>query len=151
MSSRDLNDLLPPARKRARALVAAAREAGIELLITSTLRTFEEQAELYSRGRRGIPGEKWVTKAKPGQSWHNYGLAFDVVPLVNGKAIWNSPHWARIGELGEMCGLAWGGRWRRFRDLPHFEYRPHLSLREALDRHDKGEPLFTRAELEKWG
>jgi hypothetical protein len=41
--------------------------------ITDTLRTFQEQEMLYANGRTK-PG-KIVTKAKPGQSYHNYGLA----------------------------------------------------------------------------
>lgn len=45
--------------------------------ITHTLRTFEEQAELYAQGRTK-PGKR-VTNAKPGFSFHNYGLAcFDI-------------------------------------------------------------------------
>jgi peptidoglycan L-alanyl-D-glutamate endopeptidase CwlK len=38
---------------------------------------------LYAIGRTK-PGKK-VTKAKGGTSYHNYGLAFDIYPFINGK------------------------------------------------------------------
>jgi peptidoglycan L-alanyl-D-glutamate endopeptidase CwlK len=89
------------------------REAQIDILVICTLRSLEEQATLYAQGRTA-PGAK-VTNAKPGTSAHNYGLALDVVPLVNGKPDWNfdprnvSPIWAKVGELGQAAGLEWFG------------------------------------------
>lgn len=48
-------------------------------------RSNERQAELYCLGRT-LPG-RIVTNAMPGQSFHNYGLAFDWAPLrINDKA-----------------------------------------------------------------
>jgi peptidoglycan L-alanyl-D-glutamate endopeptidase CwlK len=91
--------------ERAHQLVELAEAEGIEILITSTMRTFEEQAELFAIGRTK-PGDI-VTNAKAGESWHDFGLAFDVVPLVNGKAVWDSPFWKRIGELEKQVGLFW--------------------------------------------
>ncbi|MDP2606152.1 MAG: M15 family metallopeptidase [Deltaproteobacteria bacterium] len=90
---------------KAQQLVESAHVAGIEILKTSTLRPLEEEAEIFAIGRTK-PGKK-VTNAEPGKSWHNFGLAFDVVPLVNGKAVWDSPFWKRIGELGKQVGLFW--------------------------------------------
>ena len=46
-----------------------------------TLRTFAEQDVLYAQGR-SKPG-KVVTNAKGGQSYHNYGLAIDIVLLID--------------------------------------------------------------------
>jgi peptidoglycan L-alanyl-D-glutamate endopeptidase CwlK len=46
-----------------------------------TLRTIAEQNELYAQGR--TKAGKIVTNAKGGQSYHNYGLAFDIVLLVD--------------------------------------------------------------------
>ena len=54
---------------------------------------------------------------------HNKGLAFDVVPMNRGQRLlpqWASPHWKKLGEIGEQLGLAWGGRWKK-PDRPHFE------------------------------
>ena len=51
--------------------------------IAQGLRTFAEQDALYAQGRTK-PGAK-VTNAKGGQSIHNYGLAVDIYPVINGK------------------------------------------------------------------
>ena len=52
------------------------------------LRSSARQAELYAQGR-SKPG-KIVTNAKPGQSWHQYGLAIDFCLIIDGKeASWN--------------------------------------------------------------
>lgn len=75
------------------------------------------------------PGGQKVTKAGAGESWHNWGRALDVVPRRDGQLVWGTSGedgelWARIGRLGELAGLSWGGRWERFRDFPHFELLP---------------------------
>ena len=98
MASLNLDDLHPLVANTAQQLVELAEAEGIEILVTSTLRTFDEQAYLFAIGRTK-PGDI-VTNAKAGESWHNFGLASDDVPLVNGKAVWDSPFWNRIGELG---------------------------------------------------
>jgi peptidoglycan L-alanyl-D-glutamate endopeptidase CwlK len=134
-----LEDLHPVLTQKARALIAAARQEQIELLVTSTLRSIDEQARLYALGRIS-PGGR-ATNAKPGQSWHHYGLAFDVVPLVAGKPVWSAACWNRIGALGRSLGLVWGGDCRALRDRCHFEYHPGLDLAAARRR------LLNRQEL----
>jgi peptidoglycan L-alanyl-D-glutamate endopeptidase CwlK len=94
-------------------------------LVTSTYRSTAEQNALYAQGRTK-PGKK-VTNAKGGQSFHNHRLAYDVVPLRNGKPVWGTTGedgklWQRVGELGEAAGLEWAGRWTKFREFPHFQY-----------------------------
>ena len=59
----------------------------ITLRITMGYRTIKEQNDLYAQGRTK-PGNK-VTNAKGGQSFHNFGLAVDLVELVNGQPNWN--------------------------------------------------------------
>ena len=140
MPSRNLEDLHPTVANLARRFIDLARTEGIEILVTSTLRTFDEQAELYAQGRT-LPGKR-VTNAKPGESWHNFGLAFDVVPLLNGKAVWNSPFWGRIGELGKNVGLLWGGDFTSLKDLPHFEFHPNLDLAEANRRRENNQDFL---------
>lgn len=120
INSRDITDLMPEVAAMAAALVAACEAAGIQLVITSTYRDSESQDQLYSIGRTQ-PG-RIVTRARGGQSLHNYGVAFDVVPVIAGKAIWNDMAlWQRVGRLGESVGLEWAGRWQRFREYPHFQ------------------------------
>ena len=57
--------------------------------IAQGFRTFAEQDALYAQGRTK-PGAK-VTNAKGGQSIHNYGLAVDIVLIIDGKiASWDT-------------------------------------------------------------
>ena len=123
-NSRSLDDLLPPVRSRAQAFLAACKQEGIDILVTSTYRDLESQAALYAQGRTA-PGKR-VTNAKPGQSYHNWRVAFDVVPLVLGKPVWDDrhPHWQKAGEIGIALGLNWYGRpGAPFREMPHFQMK----------------------------
>ena len=127
INSRSLDDLVPPAKQRAEAFIAAAEAKGIDLLVTSTYRDNESQDALYAQGRT-TPGNV-VTRAKAGQSWHNYRCALDVVPLVNGKAIWDDQAmWKQVGEIGKSCGLEWAGDWVTFKEYPHFQYTGGMTL-----------------------
>jgi peptidoglycan L-alanyl-D-glutamate endopeptidase CwlK len=127
INSRSLDDLVPPAKQRAQAFIDAAKAKGIDLLVTSTYRDNESQAALFAQGRT-TPG-KVVTNAKPGQSWHNWRCALDVVPLVNGKAIWDdNALWLQVGKIGKAAGLEWAGDWTTFKEFPHFQYTGGLTL-----------------------
>ena len=126
-NSRDLKDLLPVVAAKAGAFVAACRAAGIDVLITSTLRDNEAQNALYAQGRTS-PG-KIVTNAKAGQSWHNHACAFDFVPVVHGKAMWDDARtFERCGKIAESVGLEWAGRWSSFKELAHCQYTGGLSM-----------------------
>ena len=116
-------------KERAERFIAACKAAGIDLLITSTYRDNESQDALYAQGRTA-PG-KIVTKAKGGQSFHNYRCAFDVVPLVHGKPVWDDEAlWVRIGQLGKQIGLEWAGDWVTFKETAHFQYTGGKSLKQ---------------------
>ena len=124
VSSRDLNELHPAVKRRALAMISACDADGITLLITSTYRDNASQNALYAQGRNGKPGPV-VTNAKGGQSLHNWRLAFDVVPLINGKPVWSTSGeagklWRKIGAIGNTCGLEWAGDWKRFPEYPIF-------------------------------
>jgi peptidoglycan LD-endopeptidase CwlK len=123
MSSRNLNDLRPEVRPQVDAFLAACSSAGLNVLVTCTLRSNDEQTALYAQGRTA-PGHI-VTDAPAGRSAHNYGLALDVVPMVNGKPDWNGhdPIWFKIGQLGQNAGLTWlGAPGSEFPEMPHFEH-----------------------------
>lgn len=128
INSRKLEDLLPQVRTRVEAFLKAADEAGIDLLVTSTYRDNASQDALYAQGRTK-PG-RIVTNAKAGQSFHNYRCAVDVVPVRNGKPVWDSkdPVWQTVGRLGKAAGLEWAGDWKRFKEFPHFQYTGGLTL-----------------------
>jgi len=126
--SRDLNHLRPDVKEKAEKFLSIASNMGIDVLVTCTYRSNEEQKVLYAIGRTA-PGRK-VTNALPGESKHNNmeggapaSLAFDVVPLVMGKPMWDAsnPVWKVLGGIGKSVGLSWAGDWKRFKEYPHFE------------------------------
>lgn len=131
INSRDLNELHPDVKRRALAFISACDADGITIIITSTYRDAESQNALYAQGRT-VPGQK-VTNARAGQSFHNYRVAFDVVPVVNGKPVWSTSGasgqlWQQVGAIGKSCGLEWAGDWKTFREYPHFQYTGGLKL-----------------------
>ena len=128
INSRSLDDLIPQARTRVDAFIASCKASGIDLLVTSTFRDNASQDALYAQGRTA-PGNI-VTNAKGGQSFHNYRCAVDVVPLVNGKPVWDSsnPLWAQVGAIGKASGLDWAGDWKSFKETAHFQYTGGLTL-----------------------
>ena len=84
---------------------------------------------MYAQGRTK-PG-KIVTKAKAGQSFHNYKCAVDVVPLINGKPVWDDTMlWSQIGGLGKQVGLEWAGDWKGFQEYPHFQYTGGKTIKQ---------------------
>jgi peptidoglycan L-alanyl-D-glutamate endopeptidase CwlK len=129
--------LHPKIRDKAREFLVKAEKAGYKLRITSGLRTYAEQNALYAKGR--TTAGSIVTNAKGGQSNHNFGTAFDVVPIVNGKADWNSKDWDKIGEIGKSIGFAWGGDFRNFSDKPHFEMQFGLTLAQLRKKYESGD------------
>lgn len=121
-----------------------------------TLRTFAEQDALYAQGRTRLfdsNGRRLgvVTKAKGGQSIHNYGLAFDIVLLKdtdnNGtfeSASWETnidfdkdgrADWMEIVNIFKRHGWVWGGDWKSFKDRPHFEKTFGHTWRTLLPKH----------------
>jgi peptidoglycan L-alanyl-D-glutamate endopeptidase CwlK len=121
-----IEELHPKVQSLCLKLIQKCKEAGIEIKITSTYRSIEEQNRLYAQGRTA-PGQK-CTNAKGGQSYHNYRVAFDFVPIINGEPNWNDRYFYKVGSIGESIGLEWGGRFKTILDLPHFQYRGGLTL-----------------------
>jgi peptidoglycan L-alanyl-D-glutamate endopeptidase CwlK len=109
-------------RVRAAAEVLAAN--GTFLLVVSGLRTAAEQDALYAQGRTA-PGHI-VSNARAGQSMHNYGLAVDAVPYLQGETgvlNWspNTPQFRAMVAALEARDLVWGGSWKSFPDDDHFQ------------------------------
>lgn len=94
------------------------KRLGIDLHVVQALRTIEEQNALYAKGRTAQGSI--VTNAKGGDSYHNYGLAFDVAPFVNGKLDYNIK-WEPVAAIGKEHGFKWGGDFKSIKDKPHFE------------------------------
>jgi len=104
---------------------------GITIRVTQGLRSWSQQMGLWLQGRDShgnvVDPKKIVTKAAPGHSWHQYGLAVDVAPFTTTASgdlpDWNVNHpvWQRIVAVGTSLGLEAGAQWRTFPDWPHFQ------------------------------
>jgi hypothetical protein len=117
----DLNSLHPYFRDRIINLINSCKAQGIELAIVESYRTRAKQAEYFGMGRK-------YTRSRGGKSKHQYGLAVDVVPIVDSIPVWDDVHlWRKIGIAGEKLGLRWGGRWRAPYDPAHFEWAGGVS------------------------
>ena len=132
-NSRRLEDLHVKVRAKAELFLGKCEAEGIDVLVTCTWRDDEAQDALYAQGRMR-PG-KIVTKARGGESFHQYKVAFDIVPLRNGKCVWGTKGedkklWVHLGELGESVGLEWAGRWKGFPEFPHFQFTGGLSIED---------------------
>ena len=132
MPSRDILDLCDDLKPLCRDFIAQCDKAGITVILTTTYRSNMEQDALYCQGR-SAPG-KIVTKARGGQSKHNYVLAkkpdshaFDFAIAKQYKSPsaglnWDTKHadWKKAIEIGEKIGLVSGSRWK-FADYAHME------------------------------
>ena len=127
VNSRSLTDLNPKVAALCSEFINRCKAEGIDVIITSTYRDKESQDALYAQGRT-TPGSK-VTNAKGGQSFHNWKVAFDFCPIVNGKAAWNDTKlFTKCGIIAEEVGLEWAGRWIKFKELAHCQYTNGLTL-----------------------
>jgi peptidoglycan L-alanyl-D-glutamate endopeptidase CwlK len=130
--------------------ICKALTGKVRCRFSHTFRTFKEQKDLYAIGRNGDRRRR-ITNAKPGLSYHNYGLAIDIVLLIdnNGDGIYEQASWDTLADFDKdkmsdwseivtifkSYGWAWGGDWNRFKDEPHFEKTFGYSVRQLLTRH----------------
>jgi len=128
----NLEGLHPTVKQAAEKLLEECKRRNINVVITEGYRSFERQAELYARGRT-TPGNI-VTNARPGESYHNYGLAIDyALKDKNGKVYWNvDKDWLSVAEIGKSLGFSWGGDWKGFKDYPHLEMTFGLTIKDLL-------------------
>lgn len=96
----------------------------IKLKIVDGFRSFAEQQSYVDRG---------LPAAKPGYSYHNYGLALDVEPT-------NSSDWTTIGKIGESLGFRWGKYFKNPKSEPwHFDWGNIApSTQELKNRYENG-------------
>lgn len=149
--------LHPKLRQEARSIYAEicdALKGKAMCRFAFTYRTTQEQDALYAQGRTK-PGAK-VTNARGGFSFHNYGLAVDIVLAVdtdgNGSyetASWNTSmdydgdgkaDWIEVVTIFKQYGWDWGGDWK-FYDAPHFQKTFGLSIRDCIALNKAGKTM----------
>lgn len=124
-------------------VLAACRARGADYFLISGYRSFPEQASLYFQGRTK-PGKK-VTNAKPGESFHNYGLAVDCCRDANVlreglQPDWDLASYKILQEEAERVGLESGMSFKTFREGPHIQFRlpAGVTLRQLKDLFEIG-------------
>lgn len=135
-TSTSLSALHPYVATLARSFLDLCAASGISVRIIVTFRSWYDQDVLYSQGRTSAGAI--VTDAMGGDSYHNWGLAFDCAPVVNGVIAWSdTDRFNQMGRLGQQVGLEWGGHWTTFNvalvDMPHFQFTYGLSTEQLLN------------------
>lgn len=132
-----IDTLEPSFKPKIEVLLHELELQGIKCLVTSGRRTIDEQNKLYNQGR--TTSGPIVTKAKGGQSPHNFGMAADLCPLtVGNKLWWDAPDdiWHAIAATAEKNGLVAGYHFKSFVDAPHIE-DAHWKEQQALWKEGK--------------
>lgn len=117
---------------------------GVRLRFSYTYRTPEEQDKLFKQKPK-------VTNAKAWQSVHQYGLAFDIVLLLDKnnddvfeEASWDIfkdfdkdkiADWMEVTNYFKSQGYEWGGDWK-FKDNPHFQKTFNLTWQQMKSKID---------------
>jgi len=124
VTSQRIATLHPLIRTKVYSFIKQCKAKGYNVRITEGLRSFDRQRKLYIQSR--LNNKPKVTNAKAGHSYHNYGLAFDVITYHSGckqninNCIYNTP--PAVVTIAKSLGFSWGGDWKTFKDKPHFQY-----------------------------
>lgn len=134
----------PQFRKRLDAVLDELHAKQIPLQVFETVRAPSRQEALYARGRdpNAVDFGRKVTNARAYQSAHQYGLAADLVFLVDGKWSWEPPPrmasaWSVYHTIAEAHGLK-----------PLTFEKPHVEMRGFSWRDMDPGPEETRAWLQ---
>jgi len=130
-TSTDISSLDTYVSQLARKFLALTAANNMDVRITTAFRSWDEQDRLYAQGRT-TPGSV-ITNARGGESYHNWGLAFDAAPFENGAVSNDLEKFKQMGRLGVQAGLEWGGNFKDIVDLPHFQYTYGLSTEDLLN------------------
>lgn len=117
-------------------------EKGIFVGVAQAYRSSHEQNLIFAQGRNtaqlrangiydiaGKPGPI-VTRAKGGQSNHNFGVAVDLFRFSKhgDQAIFDRDEkFLEIAKAMKKRGMEWGGDWTSFEDNPHFQLYDRVS------------------------
>lgn len=139
-SEKNILTLVPKAQEAARLWLKACIDSGLHIKIISGNRTYEEQDLLFAQGRS--KSGKIVTKAKGGQSNHNFGVAWDFAIFTrDGAYITSGSDYTKAGKIAEGLGLEWGGSWKGFEDEAHIQLKTGKTMAEMRELIAAGKPV----------
>ena len=121
LNSRDIDLLRPDVAANCHLWVERCRAAGLNVLVTNTVRDREYQAYLYEQGRTRPGG---IVTNSPVPTFHadTSGLAFDFCKNVKGHEYDDKDFFREAAAIAKEMGFSWGGDWRSFVDLPHIQW-----------------------------
>lgn len=108
-------------------LVSRLKKMGVPVFAHCVYRSDEEQNSLFVRGH---------SKAKAGQSPHQYGMAVDIIHGTKGWEL-TRKQWEIIAHVGDEIArsigvhIRWGGDWDGDRTTTHDQWDPaHFELQD---------------------
>ena len=121
LNSRDIDLLRPDVAANCHLWVERCRTAGLNVLVTNTVRDREYQAYLYEQGRTRPGG---IVTNSPVPTFHadTSGLAFDFCKNVKGHEYDDTDFFREAAAIAKEMGFSWGGDWKSFVDLPHIQW-----------------------------
>jgi peptidoglycan L-alanyl-D-glutamate endopeptidase CwlK len=144
-SEQNIASLHIKAQELARQFMLKATTGSMIVRIISGNRTYEEQNKLFAQGRFGNP-PPIVTKARGGQSNHNFAIAWDIGVFTkegkylpgNNKA--EEKEYDKIFDLVKDLPIEWGGNWKSIVDRPHYQVPTGKPVSEVRALFEAGSP-----------
>lgn len=121
LNSRNIEHLRPDVAANCRVFLDLCAAQGLKVLVTNTVRDDEYQAYLYAQGRTR-PGSIVTNAKKPSFHSDKAGLAFDICKNVKGQEYSDKAFFKACAAIGKAMGFEWGGDWKGFVDMPHFQW-----------------------------
>lgn len=121
LNSRDVSLLRADVAANCRLWQRLCKDDGLDVLVTSTVRDTEYQAQLYAQGRTK-PGSIVTNLAVPTFHRNGIGLAFDFCKNVKGHEYDDISFFERAAAIAKRMGFTWGGDWKSFVDRPHIQW-----------------------------
>ena len=127
---RILYGLDPVVANRVEKALRVLEMLGYDCLLTDGRRTAEEQDALFAKGR--TEAGDVVTYVKGQESFHVWGVAFDLVPVFFGFLQWNNiKKYEQIAKILQGLGFQWGFKMWGF-DYGHFQYTQGLTIEDFI-------------------
>ena len=121
LNSRDISLLRSDVAANCRIWLKRCDAAGLNVLITNTVRDKEYQEYLYAQGRTR-PGSIVTNGRTPTFHSDKAGLAFDFCKNVRGHEYDDPTFFRGAAAIAKEMGFSWGGDWKSFPDSPHIQW-----------------------------
>lgn len=140
--SRDVKYLREDVRVNAKIFLDLCKEAGLNVLITETVRDKAYQEYCVSQG--------WAAKTATVPTFHSVeaGLAFDICKNVKGYEYDDAEFFKKASAIGKKIGFSWGGDWKSFVDRTHFQWDDHKKYSSSMIKAGKYPPNMPKYEVD---